>query len=90
MRRTQGTNNTMPSRVRASPSRYTEMGSEHHTITAPRGTARRKKRRRPAPNTWVTPASSPRAWHRAARVDTATVRPTAVTDINMEYTGITS
>ena len=66
------------------------MGSEHHTTTTPKGIARAKKLRSPSRSTRPTPSSSPRAWQRAERVDTATVSPTAVTDMNMEYTGITS
>ncbi len=60
------------------------MGSDRAAAAAPSGTASRKNPARARRSTAFTAPSSPRAWCRADRVDTATVSPTAVTDISME------
>ena len=56
----------------------------------PRGRARARKPATPLYRAERRARQSPRARYRAERVDTATVSPTAVTDMSMEYTGITS
>ena len=66
------------------------MGSEKTTSRAPRGTAAAKNSARARSRVWRTAPRSPRASYRADRVDTATVRPMAVRDMRVEYTGMMS